>query len=433
MAEKKINITELSGQVAEQCKVKTGDAKRFLMSLNAALKEALNADEIVKISGLGTFKVITTEPRKSVDVNTGAEITIGSYRKVSFTPEQSVKNMLNTQFEELPALEVDDDFELRVDDKDDNPTTDNTDLGLEDSSVQLASSETIDEIKNLLAAINGGTTDGKEEERKEENEGQGAEEKVEKEGEGDVITEQKDTDLTSGIQEDTNVNADNQTVPTVETADEPDEQSSPAPADNETIDEPQPSEKKKKESKTSFWKIALLMIVIFSVIFGLFYFLLIRHIDKWTKEYVAPAQEQVDSQYGNPDEPAAAPSPSIESPAEQTEQTEQAEETQAQTEPVQEAQASAPVNSGAGIAQSAPARTTETVIVGSRLTQISRRHYGHPEFWIYIYLANKDKFPNGPNSVVIGTKLIIPDMPAEMVDPNSPEAIARAQELQETL
>ncbi|MBQ5379491.1 MAG: OmpA family protein [Paludibacteraceae bacterium] len=53
--------------------------------------------------------------------------------------------------------------------------------------------------------------------------------------------------------------------------------------------------------------------------------------------------------------------------------------------------------------------TTERVRQGSRLAQIARRHYGEPEFWIFIYEANKDKIAD-PSNLPVGMELIIPDL-----------------------
>ena len=54
-------------------------------------------------------------------------------------------------------------------------------------------------------------------------------------------------------------------------------------------------------------------------------------------------------------------------------------------------------------------RTTERVRPGSRLAQIARRHYGNPEYWVYIYEANRDKISN-PSELPVGIELDIPDL-----------------------
>ena len=54
-------------------------------------------------------------------------------------------------------------------------------------------------------------------------------------------------------------------------------------------------------------------------------------------------------------------------------------------------------------------RMTEIVRPGSRLAQIARRHYGNPDYWVYIYEANKDQIAN-PSELPAGIELIIPDI-----------------------
>ena len=73
---------------------------------------------------------------------------------------------------------------------------------------------------------------------------------------------------------------------------------------------------------------------------------------------------------------------------------------------------------------------TEMVKDGSRLAQISRRWYGEQAFWVYIYEANSYQIKD-PNKVYPGTILQIPKMDPELVNPNNPESIAKANALKE--
>ncbi len=54
-------------------------------------------------------------------------------------------------------------------------------------------------------------------------------------------------------------------------------------------------------------------------------------------------------------------------------------------------------------------KTIETVISGSRLAQIARRHYGVPEYWVFIYQANQNVIAN-PREIEAGMELVIPDL-----------------------
>jgi hypothetical protein len=72
----------------------------------------------------------------------------------------------------------------------------------------------------------------------------------------------------------------------------------------------------------------------------------------------------------------------------------------------------------------------DTVVLneGSRLTWISLKQYGHKDYWVYIYEANRDIVKN-PNSIKIGTKLRIPKLADELIDANNPETIEYARYL----
>lgn len=72
---------------------------------------------------------------------------------------------------------------------------------------------------------------------------------------------------------------------------------------------------------------------------------------------------------------------------------------------------------------------TEKIAVGSQLTKLARRYYGHSYFWVYIYEANKDKISN-PNNVPLGIEVKIPKVDARLVDPNNKESLNYALKLQ---
>ncbi len=80
------------------------------------------------------------------------------------------------------------------------------------------------------------------------------------------------------------------------------------------------------------------------------------------------------------------------------------------------------------MAMNAPVREVVTVIDGSRLTMVAYRAYGHKDFWVYVYDANRDVLRR-PSGIAKGMSLKIADLPAELVDPNSEEALAKAREL----
>ncbi len=72
---------------------------------------------------------------------------------------------------------------------------------------------------------------------------------------------------------------------------------------------------------------------------------------------------------------------------------------------------------------------TEKMVVGSQLTKFARQYYGHPNFWVYIYEANKDKISD-PNNVPAGIDVKIPKMDSRLVDPQNKESMNYALTLQ---
>ena len=71
----------------------------------------------------------------------------------------------------------------------------------------------------------------------------------------------------------------------------------------------------------------------------------------------------------------------------------------------------------------------ETFQVGSRLTLLALKYYGSKDFWVYIYEANKDVIKN-PDNISVGTKIKIPKLDKNLIDPNNAKCIQKAKELQ---
>ena len=94
--DKKITLQELADVISAQ----SGSTKRFtdsfLRELVVVIQEYLEKDGIVKVKGLGTFKLLWIEARKSVNVATKETIILPAHYKLSFSPEESVKQELNT-------------------------------------------------------------------------------------------------------------------------------------------------------------------------------------------------------------------------------------------------------------------------------------------------------------------------------------------------
>ena len=94
MADNKLSWTELRRTLASRAGVSEKEANTFLNAFNAQLIDALKKDKQLKINGLGSFRLQTVAARKSVNVTSGEEITIGAYNKIAFMPEAGVKELV---------------------------------------------------------------------------------------------------------------------------------------------------------------------------------------------------------------------------------------------------------------------------------------------------------------------------------------------------
>ena len=97
----KIYISDLANVLVEKHKVSKSMAQLFLTSIVSCIQDGISDDKVVKIKGLGTFKVIDVDARESVDVNTGERVVIESHQKLSFVPDTQLKNQVNKPFSQF--------------------------------------------------------------------------------------------------------------------------------------------------------------------------------------------------------------------------------------------------------------------------------------------------------------------------------------------
>ena len=104
----KINIQELIQLLSDRLGVGAQDAESFIKEFFLLIESGLERDKYVKVKGLGTFKLIDVDNRESVDVNTGERIEIQGYTKISFTPENTLKELVNRPFSHFEAVVLND-------------------------------------------------------------------------------------------------------------------------------------------------------------------------------------------------------------------------------------------------------------------------------------------------------------------------------------
>ncbi len=108
----KLSIQEIASILVEKNGFLKKDAKEFASVMFALIQERLETDYLVKIRGLGTFKIVNVEPRESVSVQTGERVVINSHSKVTFTPDATMKELVNKPFSQFETVILNDGVEF---------------------------------------------------------------------------------------------------------------------------------------------------------------------------------------------------------------------------------------------------------------------------------------------------------------------------------
>lgn len=365
----KITFPELVDTIAELTNTSKRVSELFLKELFGVIKERLEQGETVKIKGLGTFKVTEIASRKSVNVNTGEEMEIPSHRRVSFTPDKSLAETINMPFDGFETVILDDNI---------------TDEELNELA-NVEPDETSDEI--LPPPF---TADEKEEEERENTEVKEVTETQQPIDEEDVTNEPP-------VESDTDV-AEQDVTDARETADFEIENNEVTELYSEGEDTQEDVQNEKR--KSFVWGflggilacllIGCVAIAVCESCFGDFVPSKIL-----TRQNVEESNVQaIDSITVTPMVNVTTDSvePSVVTP------------------------------------EKKPEIVVDTIRTNYYLTKMSRKYYGRYEFWVYIYLENRDKISN-PNKVAPGLEVVIPPADKYDIDKDSPESVNKAKEL----
>ena len=135
----RVGIRELAMALVNKNKLSLKEAENFVATMFDTLNVGLNDDKQVKLKGLGTFKVMSVSARKSVDVNTGEPIIIDGRDKISFTPDSTMKDLVNKPFAQFDTVVINDGVDLKeLERMDWTETTSDAELApLNDSSADV--------------------------------------------------------------------------------------------------------------------------------------------------------------------------------------------------------------------------------------------------------------------------------------------------------
>ena len=370
MSDEKVNVSDLTDALARRTTITKKNAEAFVAAFQNIFQEGLLRDKNVKITGLGTFRLQWVEPRRSVNVQTGEAIEIAGHYKVVFVPETSLKERVNEPFSHLETTSMDGAPVKKVEVSKEIP-------------LQKLASQAI-EIQDILSSIN-------EPEPVVEIQPDPV---VETEPE---VVKYEALDVPTSVE---TPSAERRYTP-VATVEESKPMLNTISSNASMVPAP------KKRKLTWLW-ITLLALLLGGGGFTVYYFYgtMIQtsvmnlvadwQSDKQPKQAIEPAKsvEQV----------AVAATDSItETPVVETSVFDQPRE---YTEFIAEVR----------------------VPDGGRLTLISQKYYGHKDFWVYIYEANKEKIQN-PDKVEVGTLVRIPKLNPELINLDNSESLVYARKL----
>ncbi|MDO4190698.1 MAG: HU family DNA-binding protein [Bacteroidales bacterium] len=158
----KINTREIVKALITQHGLAANMANAFVEAFQKVFEDALLTDKVVKINGVGTFKLVWHAPRKSVNVRTGEEMEIAGHYKMSFQPDVDWANKVNEPFAHLEPVELQSgdisvtlqsEKEAEDVDRNDDDVIDNFALPIQHLNEQA------NEVRSLLADIMGPSAD----------------------------------------------------------------------------------------------------------------------------------------------------------------------------------------------------------------------------------------------------------------------------------
>ena len=155
----KFSLNTLGKLLADKSGLSQVEAELFIRKMFDVCNQGLDADKQVKIKWLGTFKVQATKDRESINVNTGERFTIEGRDKLTFTPDNILKEIVNKPFAQFETVVVNDGVDF-----------DEIDEKFGEEQTEDAPSEVIDFLDEEEAATHNPDVVVIESEKKEEKE-----------------------------------------------------------------------------------------------------------------------------------------------------------------------------------------------------------------------------------------------------------------------
>jgi len=385
----RLNTQDLIDLLINRQGLERREAESFIKEFFSLIEEGLEKDKLVKIKGLGTFKLVNVESRESVNVNTGERIEIQGHTKISFTPDMNLRDIINKPFAHFETVILNDgvDFNDTAQDElipSEPDIIDDTDIS-EERETETIPAESFSDSPDIVPVPE---VESPEEYIKENIE----------ETENTEVNE--DTPMAKEIQKAREANA--------------------------------PDPKKEKESSNN--KVLTLVIILTILLCGILLFftyysdifpqkktlppsiamhheteILIDSIPKDSVEepVILPATET------NIEKPTDKPIPDkpvpdktiLDKPVADKPIAENTKRSNSSTIPFSQI----PVKADSTSYEITGTKTSHTIKEGETLIRVSYRYYGTKDLWPYLVMHNRSTIKN-PNSVPLGTKINVPEL-----------------------
>ena len=133
-----MTIQDIAKVLVEKNKLSQAEAEAFVTAIFNVVEAGIKRDKLVKIKGLGSFKVVTVDARESVNVNTGERVIIDSHDKISFTPDSMMKELVNKPFSSFETVVLNEGVEFE-------------DMPVQDDNEQAEETATTEEAPDTVA------------------------------------------------------------------------------------------------------------------------------------------------------------------------------------------------------------------------------------------------------------------------------------------
>ena len=125
----KINLSQLADLLSQAGGMSKAASEQFVKNFFDIISQSVLSEGLVKVKGLGTFKLVQMENRESVNVNSGERFTIEGHQKISFIPDADLKERINKPFAAFETVEISEEQAAKIDkmEQDENSTIITTD------------------------------------------------------------------------------------------------------------------------------------------------------------------------------------------------------------------------------------------------------------------------------------------------------------------